>query len=115
MPLFTLIGFEDYILAAYAIMGTISALGYIPQIWTLMKSTGRSMSTPISAWTLWTMEAFATFLYAVFILKDSPAMILVGINFLSALVITLLIIYNRYYRFKPAEVNTSHNPLRNSM
>ncbi|MDD9911921.1 MAG: hypothetical protein OXR68_00985 [Alphaproteobacteria bacterium] len=114
MKLLILMNFENYLLAAYAIMGTISMFGYIPQIWTLVRSTGRSMSTPISTWSLWTVDALVSFLYAIFILKNIPTITLVGLDLCAALLITGLTIYNRFFRFKLIGATIPQRPSQNA-
>lgn len=99
MKLLLLYSFEDYLIIAYSFMAAIAAFGYGPQIWTLIRSTGHSMSTPISTWLLWTTEAFVSFLYAIIILQDTITILVFGVDFLAALLIISLTIYNRYYRF----------------
>jgi hypothetical protein len=103
MKLLLLYGFQDYLIIAYSLFGVISAIGYGPQIWTLIKSTGRSMSTPITTWLLWSVEAIVTTLYAIFILQDMITIAIVSVDLLAAISICGLTIYNRHYRFEKTE------------
>ncbi len=114
MKLLILFSFEEYLLAAYALVGMVSAVGYGPQIWTLIVSTGRSKGTPISTWSLWAIEACVTFAYAIFILKNTATIILVGVDLLAAVIITILTIYNRFYRFRTVGADLPTRPLQNA-
>ena len=100
MRLLILLTMDDYITLAYSIMGVISCLGYAPQIWTLVVSKGRSLGTPISTWSLWGVEAIASLLYAVRLLKDPIVITFATIDVLAAFIIVGLTIYNRYYRYQ---------------
>jgi|TARA_R110002126_G_scaffold13118_7_gene57148 hypothetical protein len=102
MKILLLHSFQDYLIIAYSFMAAIAAFGYGPQIYTLIKSTGHSISTPISTWLLWTAEACVSFTYAVIILRDPVTMFVFGVDFLASLIIVSLTVYNRSYRFGPA-------------
>lgn len=101
MRLIFLHSFPEFLIFAYALFGTISVLGYGPQIWTLARSTGRSMSTPITTWLLWSCEAIIAFLYALVVLKDPLTSLFFGLDSLCSVTIVGLTIWNRFYRFPP--------------
>ena len=73
MKVLLLHSFQDYLILAYSFMAAIAAFGYGPQIYTLIKSTGHSISTPITTWLLWTAEASVSFTYAIIVLRDASA------------------------------------------
>jgi hypothetical protein len=91
--------FEDFLIVAYSFVALLAIIGYGPQIYLLWKSNGRSKSTPISTWLLWTFEAGVAFLYAIFILKDLLTICVFSIDLVAASAILGLTIYNRHYRF----------------
>jgi hypothetical protein len=99
MKVLLLHSFQDYLILAYSFMAAIAAFGYGPQIYTLIKSTGHSISTPITTWLLWTAEASVSLTYAIIVLRDPVTMLVFGVDFLAAFSIVALTIYNRYYRF----------------
>jgi hypothetical protein len=101
MKFLLLYSFQDYLIIAYGFMAAIAAFGYGPQIWTLIKSTGHSMSTPISTWVLWSVEAVISLSYAVFVLQDLITSLVFGFDALAALTICGLTIHNRHFRFGP--------------
>tara|TARA_R110002124_G_scaffold149220_1_gene315228 strand:- start:393258 stop:393614 length:357 start_codon:yes stop_codon:yes gene_type:complete len=101
MKFLLLYSLQDYLIIAYGFMAAIAAFGYGPQIWTLIKSTGRSMSTPISTWVLWSAEAVISFSYAAIVLQDLITSLVFGFDALAALTICGLTVYNRHYRFAP--------------
>lgn len=101
MKILLFYSFQDYLAIAYSFMAAIAAFGYGPQIWTLIRSTGHSMSTPISTWLLWTTEASVSLTYAIVKLKDPVTIMVFAVDFLAAFSIVSLTIYNRYYRFGP--------------
>lgn len=99
MKVLLLHSFQDYLILAYSFMAAIAAFGYGPQIYTLIKSTGHSISTPITTWLLWTAEASVSLTYAIVVLRDPVTTLVFGVDFLAAFSIVALTIYNRYYRF----------------
>lgn len=101
MKFLFLYSFEGYLTILYSFMAAIAAFGYGPQIWTLIRSTGHSISTPISTWLIWASEAGVSFTYACVNLKDPITMLVFGIDFLAAATILGLTIYNRFYRYGP--------------
>jgi hypothetical protein len=99
MKVLLLHSFQDYLIIAYSFMAAIAAFGYGPQIYTLIKSTGHSVSTPITTWLLWTAEACVSFTYAVIVLRDPVTMFVFGVDLVASFSIVSLTVYNRYYRF----------------
>jgi hypothetical protein len=111
MQFFLLHSMQDYLIIAYTFMGAVAAFGYGPQIWTLIKSTGHSMSTPISTWTLWSAQAIVAFAYAAIVLQDLIASLVFGVDMIAAMAICALTIHNRHYRFGPPPGSKAHRTL----
>lgn len=91
---------KGLIITAYTVMGLISLLGYIPQIHTLIISTGLSKGVSIKTWTIWSLNQFTASIYAMTILHDPRVILIFGLSFLGNITILTLTIYNRYFRFR---------------
>ena len=81
---------------AFAITGIISAMGYIPQVYTLWKDNTSAGSTSIRAWITWTITSGVGMMYSIFIIND---MFIVGnsvMQFVGCAAVLLMSIYKRY-------------------
>jgi hypothetical protein len=79
--------------------GAISIAAYAPQIYKLVISTGRSEAISIASWLLWLWTNTVSVLYATFVLKNLPLMIVDSIGLLGVVVVLALTLWNRHYRF----------------
>lgn len=79
---------------AYASVGVVATIGYIPTIKDLWLH--KKMSANISSYIIWTASYGISFLYALFILPDLLFRIVSGLNFASCALILLLSIALKY-------------------
>ncbi|MFZ2587918.1 MAG: hypothetical protein WAZ18_07375, partial [Alphaproteobacteria bacterium] len=77
----------------------ISIFAYIPQIATLIQATGRSESVSISSWFLWFYTGMVGTFYSIFVLHDTPAIVVNIVSDVGIVTVLSLTIYNRYFRF----------------
>ncbi len=80
--------FLTLLIIAYASVGVIATIGYIPTIKDLWIHKRKSAN--ISSYIIWTLCAGITFLYALFILQDLLVRIVTGANFVCCAVILIL-------------------------
>jgi hypothetical protein len=80
---------------AYASVGVVATIGYIPTIKDLWHH--KKMSANISSYIIWTLTSGITFLYALFILPDMLFRIVSGLNFTCCAIILILSL-SLYYR-----------------
>jgi len=76
------------LIIAYACVGVIATIGYIPTIKDLLFHKKKSAN--ITSYIIWTLCAGITFLYALFILQDLLVKIVTGLNFVCCAIILLL-------------------------
>lgn len=79
---------------AYASVGVVATIGYIPTIKDLWHH--KKMSANISSYVIWTACSGITVLYSLFILPDLLFQIVSGLSFLSCALILLLSIALKY-------------------
>lgn len=91
-----MIGIEQILIFAYASVGVIATIGYIPTIKDLWMH--KKMSANISSYAIWTLCSGITFSYSLFILSDLLFRIVSGLNFACCAIILLLITILKYRR-----------------
>ena len=74
---------EAFLTTLYGLVGGISIAAYVPQIWGLMKATGRSEAFSISTWALWSFTGTVTAFYAAIVVKDLPFIVVSILNMLG--------------------------------
>ena len=92
--------FNATLTIAYSLSGGMMLAGFIPQIWNLIISTGRSKAISIPTYLIWFICTFISGLYAMFVAGD---MLISLIGFAASFgnfTIISLTLYNRYWRFK---------------
>lgn len=100
MPFDVLFTKEAAVIALYTISGAVGVAGFLPQIWNLVVSTGKSKAISISTYTVWFTTSGIGWLYASIILQDLMAgLVAAGFTVGNGLII-LLTAYNRYLRFE---------------
>ena len=99
MPLDIILTKESAVIALYTISGAVGVTGFIPQIWKLITSTGKSKAISLQTYAVWWSTAAVSWLYGIMILHDFMASaIAAGFTIGNTLIIALTI-YNRYFRF----------------
>ncbi|MBS3073431.1 hypothetical protein J4465_01385 [Candidatus Pacearchaeota archaeon] len=81
---------------AYASVGIIATIGYIPTIKDLWFH--KKMSANISSYIIWTFCSAITFLYALLIISDLLLEIVTGLNFACCaiiLILSILLVYRK--------------------
>ena len=71
----------------YGITGIIGIVAYLPTIKDLFKGKA---SANVMSYLIWTTTAGIGFLYSLFILSDNLLRIVLGLNFLSCLIVLIL-------------------------
>lgn len=94
----------------YASVGFITLVGYLPQIYALLKANGRSESISLSTWGFWCYTSTVAFLYALFVNGDKSIIFVSVVNAFGCWSILLLASYNRFIRFKDEEIVVVHMP-----
>ena len=84
----------------FALTGFVSIVGYLPQLYTLLRSTGRSIAVSIHTWIIWTADSVIALLYGIFELQDTLYIAIVTFDVFGSGGILALTIYNRFFRFK---------------
>ena len=80
--------FSQLLIIAYACVGIIVAIGYLPTIKDLW--IHKKKSANITSYIIWTITTGIAFLYSLFILPDLLFRIVSGLNFVCCSVILLL-------------------------
>jgi uncharacterized membrane protein len=76
------------LIIAYAGVGVMSVIGYLPKIRDLYHH--KKQSANISSYVLWTITGAIAFLYSLFILPDLLFIIVSGLSFASCAVVLFL-------------------------
>jgi hypothetical protein len=84
------------LIVAYASVGVVATIGYIPTIKDLWLR--RKMSANISSYVIWTGCSGTAFLYSLFILPDLLFRIVSGLNFGCCALILILSIFLKYHK-----------------
>ncbi|MFA5887451.1 MAG: hypothetical protein WC852_01960 [Candidatus Nanoarchaeia archaeon] len=79
---------------AYASVGIITLLGYMPTIKDLYHR--KKMSANIFSYAIWTFCAAVAFLYSIFILPDLLFIIVSGLGFIGCAIVLLLALSLKY-------------------
>ena len=81
----------------------VNTAAFVPQIYTLITATGRSMAVSIPSYLIWSYCACVAMLYGAFVLHDIMMTLANVFSKIGNLTVVALTVYNRYYRF-PANV-----------
>lgn len=81
------------LILAYASVGVIYAIGYLPTIKDLYN---KKKSANISSYIIWTFGTGTAFLYSLFILPDFLFRLVSGLNLLACVIILVLSIKVKY-------------------
>ena len=84
----------------YQLVAIISAIGYLPQIYNLIISTGKSLAISLTTWFIWLSSWLISLTYGILYIEDWRFILVASINVLGHVLIIGLTIYNRFYRFK---------------
>ncbi|MFA6089167.1 MAG: hypothetical protein WC755_04850 [Candidatus Woesearchaeota archaeon] len=80
----------EILIFAYACVGIVTSIGYIPTIKDLW--VNKKKSANISSYIIWIITTGITFLYSLFVLPDMLFRIASGLNFISCIVVLFFII-----------------------
>jgi hypothetical protein len=80
--------FSQLLIIAYASVGVIATIGYIPTIKDLWLRRKRSAN--ITSYVIWTLCSGIAFLYSLFILPDLLFRMVSGLNFVCCAIILIL-------------------------
>ncbi len=84
----------------YSLVGVVGLVGFIPQIIKIIKAENDDSTVSISSWLLWSVTGLVSMLYGIIVVNDLLIIVITCINFVGCLLITILEIYNRFWRFK---------------
>ena len=79
----------------YPVVPLIGLMGFLPQIFTLIKITEAPNTISVSTWSIWTMTWLISFGYAVFAMHDTLFAVTCGMNLVGHILIIALTIYKR--------------------
>jgi len=88
--------FLQILIFAYAGVGIIATIGYIPTIKDLL--INKRMSANINSYLIWSFCSGVAFLYSLFVLPDFLFRVVSGLNFLCCTLILFLSIYLSFSR-----------------
>jgi len=97
MKILALITFHNSIVFAYAFIGFVSLVAYLPQVISLFKSTGASRDVSIKTWIVWSIDSLVSLLYAIVVLQDLIASLIFLVDTLGGLLIVGLTARNRIH------------------
>ncbi len=83
----------------YSTVGIILVCGYIPQIYTLIRTKSACRAISLKAWLIWEYTSFISLLYSVYVLPDLKLAI---VNAINVTCIALIIGITAYKRWKYA-------------
>lgn len=87
----------------YSLVALFTVIAYLPQIVSLLRADTPVAGMSVSTWILWTLSGAVSFGYGVFCLDDMRFCVVTGSGLALMLVVTALLIHNRYIRFtRPA-------------
>lgn len=87
--------------ALFTANGVMAGAFFVPQIYVLATSTGRSKALSITSQSMGTYSAVVGLLYALLIAHDTPLLIGYTIGLTGNALVLGLTVYNRYFRFGP--------------
>ena len=83
---------EEIKTVLYLIVGFVDVLVYIPLIYTILKNPYEAIkSNNYYTWMWWALSGFVIVIYMTTVLNDIPTIIISTLNFLSCLVIFLIL------------------------
>lgn len=92
---------EAFFAFAYSLVALINVVSYFPQILSLIKARSRSVNVSISSWVMWALSYVLSVGYGLFCLGDMKFVIVSGISLIMVLSVTVLLVHNIHYRFRP--------------
>ena len=88
----------------YSMVGVVGCIGFMPQIYKLIKATEHSDNMALSTWMVWSVTGAITVAYAFSVVQDSLFTAVAAINCLCTMMILSLGFYNKYFRFGQVRV-----------
>jgi hypothetical protein len=80
---------------AYAIMGFVALLGFLPQALVLWRNPAAAAHTPLFTWVVWSVQTVTFHLYAVVVNGDLLFMLATGCSMWGTLVCLALLLWRR--------------------
>ena len=91
----------------YASVGIVVLVGYMPQIFNLIRTQTNCPDISIPAWLVWLYTAIVSLLYSFFILEDLKLNLVNTVNVTCITIIILVTAYKRYKYKAPAQTPES--------
>ncbi len=86
----------------FSMVTLINIIGYTPQIRALIRADAPPLTISLASWLLWFLGTGIYLLYAIVHIDDMRLIIVQAVNLLLETVIIVLILWSRYWRFKPS-------------
>jgi len=88
-------GLTSFLTVAYAVMGFVALLGYLPQMWAFWRKPEVCAHAPLVTWGLWAAQTVVFFAYAVIVNGDAMFMMTTGMFMVATWCCLLLIVRGR--------------------
>lgn len=95
MKILAILTFENSLIVAYALIGFVSLLAYVPQLHRLFRSKNTVTDVSLHTWSVWCLDAIISLLYAIFVLQDLLTVLIFSVDFLGAASILGLVAKNK--------------------
>ncbi|MBI1309062.1 MAG: hypothetical protein GC129_04315 [Proteobacteria bacterium] len=92
--------FVHVLVIAYAVMGGVALVGYLPQMMAFWRNPMLCQEAPLMTWVMWTLQTIVFNLYALFVNKDVMYIATTTAFMLATIACTGLQIYGRWYAKK---------------
>lgn len=86
---------ETLLMCSYTLVPIIFFIGYIPQVWALIKSNVDVKSFPLTMWVLWLIGSVISMAYGAFYLKDLLFCVTCFINLAPQALVVCFVTYHR--------------------
>jgi uncharacterized protein with PQ loop repeat len=84
----------------YQSIAVVAAIGYLPQILSLLRAKTPSLDISLTTWWIWFSTWVVSLVYGIVFIKDVRFITIACVNLAGHVGVIGLTVYNRYYRFK---------------
>jgi uncharacterized protein with PQ loop repeat len=91
----------ELLTTAYAIAGAMGIAAFLPQAYALWVDKSGSRNVPLTTWGVWGAQTIVYVMYAVFVVRDVPFIIITTATFTATHICLWLLVYNRFFRKLP--------------
>ncbi|MCB1538152.1 MAG: hypothetical protein H6865_08330 [Rhodospirillales bacterium] len=90
---------ESIFVHLYPLVGVVSLMGYMPQIWRLIRAKTLESEISLHSWMTWVGTYCISLGYAALHLRDFMLILTVVLNLAATVAVVGLVLYNRHVRF----------------